>query len=182
MKKSRLLGAVYACLFAGLMISTPAMSASTIWVPTDGDVQVSFTNPATGTIGLFDDISAAVGAETIITGAALPLATFDLVTFAASGMDFTATNQANSFITLTDTKQFVLGYKPDGGNDWLADTATIDHGNNTFTVVFDNAGTTYLIDVENVTPPAAIPVPPAVWLFGSGLLGLVGMARRKKTA
>lgn len=27
-----------------------------------------------------------------------------------------------------------------------------------------------------------IPVPPAVWLFGSGLLGLVGIARRKKTA
>ena len=26
----------------------------------------------------------------------------------------------------------------------------------------------------------AVPVPPAVWLFGSGLLGLVGIARRKK--
>jgi hypothetical protein len=29
---------------------------------------------------------------------------------------------------------------------------------------------------------AVVPVPAAVWLFGSGLLGLVGMARRKKTA
>lgn len=29
---------------------------------------------------------------------------------------------------------------------------------------------------------AAVPVPGAVWLFGSGLLGLVGMARRKKVA
>ena len=28
---------------------------------------------------------------------------------------------------------------------------------------------------------AAIPVPAAVWLFGSGLVGLVGVARRKKT-
>ena len=28
--------------------------------------------------------------------------------------------------------------------------------------------------------PSAIPVPAAVWLFGSGLLGLVGVARRKK--
>ncbi len=27
-----------------------------------------------------------------------------------------------------------------------------------------------------------IPVPPAVWLFGSGLLGLLGMARRRKAA
>jgi hypothetical protein len=30
--------------------------------------------------------------------------------------------------------------------------------------------------------PAVVPVPAAVWLFGSGLLGLVGMARRKKAA
>ena len=28
---------------------------------------------------------------------------------------------------------------------------------------------------------AAVPVPAAVWLFGSGLLGLVGIARRKRT-
>ena len=28
----------------------------------------------------------------------------------------------------------------------------------------------------------AVPVPAAVWLFGSGLLGLVGVARRKKSA
>jgi hypothetical protein len=27
-----------------------------------------------------------------------------------------------------------------------------------------------------------VPIPPALWLFGSGLLGLIGIARRKKTA
>ncbi|MDT8283315.1 MAG: VPLPA-CTERM sorting domain-containing protein [Gammaproteobacteria bacterium] len=30
--------------------------------------------------------------------------------------------------------------------------------------------------------PSAVPVPAAVWLFGSGLLGLVGVARRRKLA
>jgi hypothetical protein len=29
--------------------------------------------------------------------------------------------------------------------------------------------------------PAVVPVPAAVWLFGSGLLGLIGIARRRKT-
>jgi len=33
-----------------------------------------------------------------------------------------------------------------------------------------------------VTNVAAVPVPAAAWLFGSGLLGLIGVARRKKTA
>lgn len=35
----------------------------------------------------------------------------------------------------------------------------------------------------NFTPgPAAVPIPAAVWLFGSGLLGLVGIARRRKAS
>lgn len=38
-----------------------------------------------------------------------------------------------------------------------------------------------LIDnVSITTDVSAVPVPAAVWLFGSGLLGLVGVARRKK--
>ena len=32
---------------------------------------------------------------------------------------------------------------------------------------------------EGVGCPPAVPIPPAVWLFGSGLLGLIGIARRK---
>ena len=34
--------------------------------------------------------------------------------------------------------------------------------------------------VDTVVAPSAVPVPAAVWLFGSGLLGLIGMARRQK--
>lgn len=35
---------------------------------------------------------------------------------------------------------------------------------------------------SELIPPTGIPVPAAVWLFGSGLLGMVGVARRRKTA
>jgi len=49
------------------------------------------------------------------------------------------------------------------------------------------AGNTYFIelDIEATADafggsPAVVPVPAAVWLFGSGLIGLVGIARRKK--
>lgn len=37
-------------------------------------------------------------------------------------------------------------------------------------------------DVHTFAKFSAVPVPAAVWLFGSGLLGLIGVARRKKTA
>jgi hypothetical protein len=37
----------------------------------------------------------------------------------------------------------------------------------------------YTIVISSTSP---IPVPAAVWLFGSGLLGLIGIARRKKAA
>ncbi len=32
-----------------------------------------------------------------------------------------------------------------------------------------------------LTPAAPVPLPPALWLFGSGLLGLIGVARRRST-
>lgn len=42
------------------------------------------------------------------------------------------------------------------------------------------AQTAVTLDSATVTGVSAVPVPAAVWLFGSGLLGLVGVARRKK--
>jgi hypothetical protein len=38
------------------------------------------------------------------------------------------------------------------------------------------------LDNYIATPGPGVPIPAAVWLFGSGLLGLVGIARRKKKA
>ena len=40
----------------------------------------------------------------------------------------------------------------------------------------------HLADHSRFTNVSAIPVPTAVWLFGSGLLGMVSIARRRKTA
>ena len=45
---------------------------------------------------------------------------------------------------------------------------------------FHNTGTILGANFAYLDGFAAVPVPSAVWLFGSGLLGLIGMARRKK--
>ena len=40
-------------------------------------------------------------------------------------------------------------------------------------------GVNYFLHLEGVVNAAPVPAPAALWLFGSGLLGLIGVARRK---
>jgi len=50
-------------------------------------------------------------------------------------------------------------------------------------LTFDDAGNLYTIDnVDNrrIIKLSSVPIPSAIWLFGSGLIGLIGLARRKK--
>ena len=47
-----------------------------------------------------------------------------------------------------------------------------------FSFIADAIGTT---DIARLSVISTVPVPAAVWLFGSGLIGLVGFARRKKS-
>lgn len=49
-------------------------------------------------------------------------------------------------------------------------------------VAFTSAGLRDIEFLPAAVPIPAVPIPAAVWLFGSGLLGLVGMTRRKKAA
>ena len=51
-----------------------------------------------------------------------------------------------------------------------------------FTGVFDywTAQWYYTGTIDGFSPPSTVPVPAAVWLFGSGILGLAGVARRRK--
>jgi len=43
----------------------------------------------------------------------------------------------------------------------------------------DTAADRLIILMEDFRFASAIPIPASVWLFGSGLLGLIGVARRK---
>lgn len=64
---------------------------------------------------------------------------------------------------------------------------TFAHNTSDLVLNFSASGLQGLADeswgLDNVQVAVApVPVPPAVWLFGSGLLGLVGIARRKARA
>ncbi len=66
---------------------------------------------------------------------------------------------------------FNLSLADDASEVWVA--FWLDNGENDFSK-FDNV-------VVTADALVVVPVPAAVWLFGSGLLGLVGISRRKTT-
>ncbi len=47
----------------------------------------------------------------------------------------------------------------------------------------DNEAWTSSLDIDHAfsLSGTVVPIPAAIWLFGSGLIGLIGIARRKKS-
>jgi hypothetical protein len=84
-------------------------------------------------------------------GAGLYVGLFDL----ADGVDL------NTLLISSITSDYNIYYNPLlAGNDYLG-------------------GMTFALNGTGFLMPSTIPVPPAVWLFGSGLIGLIAIARRK---
>ena len=80
--------------------------------------------------------------------------------------------------------RYVIGFTSDGGNQF---TQFGDYAYNDATELYtvgqaassqdDSFGTFLVREI-----PTSVPIPASAWLFGSGLLGLIGIARRKKAA
>jgi hypothetical protein len=73
-------------------------------------------------------------------------------------------------------------YVSTGANSTLRGTGTSCGGaySATGAVTVGAGSVTGGVGCSGSTPPPAVPLPAAAWLFGSALLGLVGVARRKK--
>jgi len=92
--------------------------------------------------------------------------------------------------------QFIDGFAPSMGdsfdvllaNLFVGDLNLIDYiilgldPGFDFNVDFTNGAFTMTALNDGVASVSSVPIPGTVWLFGTGLLGLVGMARRKKAA
>ncbi len=74
-------------------------------------------------------------------------------------------------------KDSVFGSGKRAIRDWTLDNALLEAGNHTLSIVFDEVVSAQAqydikVDISNV------PVPGAVWLFGSALAGMIGLRRR----
>ena len=65
------------------------------------------------------------------------------------------------------------------GFGWTGITSVIMSVNDASGCIIDTCRHNALIDNVQLS---SVPIPPAIWLFGSGLLGLIGISRRKKAA
>jgi len=93
--------------------------------------------------------------------------------------DIGSSFEVNVQIILGTTTEVSLSYLAGSGTDsgllGLDRTAEID-----FAFLSDgDPGEQYQINSLAISSPAIVPIPPAFWLFGTGLLGLIGVARRK---
>jgi hypothetical protein len=160
-------------LFMGVaLLASGVANASTVFMPTNPDVNFfNLTLAGSSTLAMFDDN------DTGYTNPlAVPLASLVLIGGPDISGDFTATNVNSQSITLTNNNWFTLAVSNGGG--WLGDNfSSCNSLSNSCVVVFGD-GSVLTVD----TQVAAVPVPAALWLFGAGLLGLAGVARRKNVA
>ena len=164
-------------LIIGLLASVSSMvSAATI--STLG-VSGNFGYDAATEIVSLSTVGSNGVADGIFTG------TIDSTPGTGGSVDLTATDfvsvptffTKNSWTFDLETLDYVSGTSPAtldfGGTGFItSSTDSVKHTVNwTFTA---SDATTYSMNVTTV-----VPVPAAVWLFGTGLIGLVGVARRK---
>ncbi|MDX2486567.1 MAG: VPLPA-CTERM sorting domain-containing protein [Gammaproteobacteria bacterium] len=186
-------GIAHACLLI-LLTSTTANAATvynvdrtigngtvTGFIETDGTIGVLASANITDWVltltapnligGSPDIIDFATNSASVVVGSALS-ASSTALTF-----DFTIAGVQNALFLIGSSGNFyciqaVDRYcDPTGSGEYIGRDATTNRWT-------EFASQNQIIDIA----VAAVPVPAAVWLFGSGLLGLVGIARRKTHA
>ena len=168
------------------MLVTSAATAAIIWTPTSTDTDFILGLPGNpgvstngGTLALFDDSD---------TGFGTPLdigPNGDQVVFTDNNDGTGTWNAENTLglsITLSGNTNFLLGIKWDDGAGYFGDSNfSLLSSPDTYLIVFDGSngsgdisGNMLAVDLE------PIPLPAAAWLLGTGLLGLVGIVRRRR--
>lgn len=174
----KILNSVFA--IAALMLVSSIASA-TVWNPTNEDTDFIQIGPIFDTNGadlaMFDDSDFGGAALTIgDAGGEVRFSDNGDGTWDAD-LWYPGDVAPSDSILLSVDNSFVLGMTWDGGLTYYTDSSyALVSAPDDYRITFTDGvttGRTLAIDV------APVPVPAAVWLFGSGLLGLVGFARRR---
>jgi hypothetical protein len=188
MKRSRLLRT--ACCIASLLVLQPSANATLI-----GDVVTAehyFTPAQTPSSGLYST-TVQTGSADILCPENCSYYTIDVeadsihIAHFVDGFWNTDANFNGVIIhSLNDSSGNPLARVTTNTDISNWNPSMLSFDDDTIWINFINPYATSLLDGSIVLTLdygiSAIPLPAAAWLFGSGLLGLVGMARRKKAA
>jgi len=159
-------------LISFVFICSTAANAGTVLMPTDGDVNFFVADPFPYSLAIFDDTDFGGTALDVILEGPPILGILLGGTINFSNPPPTATNTDGDTLNFAGgNNHFMVGLWD--GSSWIMDSGAAVLPANAVELSFDVGGNVLTVDV------AVVPVPAAVWLFGSGLLGLVGVARRR---
>ena len=186
-------------MYNGTNYINPAVSTADI---TDTDsVYAPITYVATAPYAGYDDVSLGLGfgQTNVVNGAGADIALFFLFDQSNNQVDVTLNGVTNSLTFASvyngsGTQQVADGVTWNGTtlDNVLVTVAEVDLSsfgiadgalfNGGFTVGMNQTGAAsevVALSMVGALNTTVVPVPAAVWLFGSGLLGLVGIARRR---
>jgi hypothetical protein len=178
-----------------LTLSSVNAWSATVYAPTNQNVNfinaddlcyINGTGCPDAILGIFDDSDATYAGSYLAISLGLNGDVANFAEIIGQEIDYNLSNNSglspnNSILSGND--HFLIALRtPAATGGWAApDVELCNDISESCRLSWDIGGSVLAIDLVAVGPPSEIPVPAAVWLFGSGLLGLVGIARRKKT-
>lgn len=160
-----------------------------------GSMLFDYGDAATGTLnipvylvadasGIFGAIQGGVGVGDVITGGVLSStqAEIEKTSLWPTGLVAGITNPVPFAMTTLDPCQDAAGVLCNSGTPSAGFPLADDGISGTPMATAPFGGHNANFDITSLTVTSVVPVPAAVWLFGSGLIGLVGVARRRKAA
>lgn len=151
-----------------------------IWSPTSSSIQTITLE----LLGIDDGVDFAIFDDTDLGGFLAPLtlntplgsASINTSNNGDGSWHFEDASNATNALDIS-AGSFIFAFSADSGTNWSASADSwTEISANTWKIVYPGRTATINLTAVDVTP---VPLPAAVWLFGSSLIGLTVFARRK---